>query len=272
MLEAGPMTILSYSIVRYVPDPRREEFLNVGVVVVAADQSFSDCRFTDDWRRARRFGAENLSFLKEATEQIEDFAREPDNLFGGPSAVAQLEAFSNNWQNSIQFSPLRTSVDPNPNALVDRLFEQYVEEHGIRRSVRKGKRPTLSLVHEVLTETLFEQFPVAPPDVLRYQTLKGHLSTHRFDFVVKNGKPLLCVDVVSPIETENELDQQVRATAFDIQDVRDKHPNLPLCVVLSKDTGPASKLRRIYKSLGAAVTENDTFSTWAKATVRELPQ
>ena len=266
------MTMLSYSIIRYVPDPRREEFLNVGLIVVSDDNSFAECRFTQDWRRARRFGAENLSFLREVAGRIEDFAQEQRDVLIGSSSIAQLEKFSSEWQNSIQFSPPRTSVHPNPSELVDRLFEQYVEEHGVQRSPRKGKRRILSFVQEVLTETVFERFPARPPAVLRYQTLKGHLSDHRFDFMVKNGRPLLCVDVVSPADNESELDQQVRATAYDIRDVRDKHPNLPLCVVLSKASDPDSKLRRMYKRLGATVTENDNFPTWAKATVKELSQ
>lgn len=134
------MTMLSYSIVRYVPDPRREEFLNVGLIVVSDDDSFAECRFTTDWRRARRFGAENLSFLKQVAGQIEDFAQEQRDVLIGPSSVTQLEKFSSEWQNAIQFSPPRTSVHPNPSELVDRLFEQYVEEHGVRRSRLKGKR------------------------------------------------------------------------------------------------------------------------------------
>jgi Protein of unknown function (DUF3037) len=268
------MTMLSYSIVRYVPDPRREEFLNVGLIVVSDDNSFAECRFTTDWRRARRFGTENLSFLKTAARQIDQFAQEQRDLLVGADSVAQLENFASEWQNSIQFSPPRASVHPHPHELVDNLFEQYIEEHGVRRSRLKGKRPTLALVHEVLDTVVFEHFATTakPPEVLRYQTLNGNLSTHRFDFMVKNGKPLLCVDVVSPAADESELDEQVRATAFDIRDVREKHPKLPLCVVLSKASDPNSKLHRMYKKLGATVTEDDSFPTWAKNTVGQLSQ
>lgn len=269
------MTIFSYSIVRYVPDPRREEFLNVGLVVVSDDNSFADCRFTTDWRRARRFGAENLSFLKTVAAQIDDFAQAQRDLLVGADSVAQLESFASEWQNAIQFSPPRTSVHPNPSELVDRLFAQYVEEHGVRRSRLKGKRPTLALVNEVLETVVFEHFATietTPPEVLRYQTLSGNLSKHRFDFMVKNGKPLFCVDVVSPSEDDGELDQHVRATAYDIQDVRHKYKDLPLCVVFPKESGPASKLRRIYEHLGATVTKDDKFPIWAKAAVKELSQ
>src|SRR6266849_536474 len=94
---AEAMTIaLNYSVIRYVPDPRREEFVNVGLIVAAEDNSFADCRFTPDWRRARRFGVENLAFLKEIEKQLNGFGSNQTNFFEHESFADQLRKLAAN--------------------------------------------------------------------------------------------------------------------------------------------------------------------------------
>src|ERR1700680_2215530 len=47
---------LEFFLVRYVPDAVKEEFVNIGVVMVEAGANgsgFADVRFTRDWRRVR---------------------------------------------------------------------------------------------------------------------------------------------------------------------------------------------------------------------------
>ena len=55
------MTISRYSVIRYVPDPLREEHINIGVIVVAEDGSFADCRFLSNWEKAKKFGGRTLA-------------------------------------------------------------------------------------------------------------------------------------------------------------------------------------------------------------------
>jgi DUF3037 family protein len=265
------MMVLNYSIIRYLPDPRREEFLNVGLIVAAEDNSFVACRFTSDWRRVRRFGSENISFLKEIEKQLERFGSDQRDIFERESLAEQLKKLAANWQNSVQFSLPRVSVDPNPKALTDRLFAQYVQGWQTPHSVRLGKRKALHHAYDSLALALSERYPQNRPQIVRRETVKGTLSEHQFDLMVRNGKPLLCVDALSPREDEVDLDQQIRATAFDIQDVRRKHPALTLCIVIVDAPAPQfNRVSRIYRNLGADVTKDRDFHSWAKTAVRRL--
>ena len=42
-----------FFLLRYVPDAVRNEFVNIGVLLVEADAGFADIRLTKDWRRVR---------------------------------------------------------------------------------------------------------------------------------------------------------------------------------------------------------------------------
>ena len=42
-----------FFLLRYVPDAVKDEFVNIGVVMVEADAGFADIRLTRDWRRVK---------------------------------------------------------------------------------------------------------------------------------------------------------------------------------------------------------------------------
>jgi hypothetical protein len=124
------MSVSHYSVIRYVPDPVREEWVNIGVVVSAEDEHFSGCRFVRNWTRANYFGRENMLFLKEfAREFSEEVGRKAD-LFGQrPFTPERLRSLAGNWANSIQFSEPRASVARDPEALLEVLYDQYILEY-----------------------------------------------------------------------------------------------------------------------------------------------
>src|SRR2546423_15723712 len=42
-----------FLLMRYVPDPFKNEFVNIGVLLLAREDEFADVRFTRDWTRVR---------------------------------------------------------------------------------------------------------------------------------------------------------------------------------------------------------------------------
>jgi hypothetical protein len=52
-----------YSLIRYVPRPVAEEFVNVGVVAVSDSGDEAAVEFTDDWTRARALGGRDEDVL-----------------------------------------------------------------------------------------------------------------------------------------------------------------------------------------------------------------
>jgi hypothetical protein len=115
----------SYSLVRYVPDTEREEFLNIGVFLHSAGEQFLDCLFTDDFRRIRRFHPQaDLGLLRDLQSHFEQQIQEHENDLEGYLAEMQ-ESFSN----LIQITPPRPLLAAEPQAEIQHLFERYVGKH-----------------------------------------------------------------------------------------------------------------------------------------------
>src|SRR5438874_12859278 len=103
--------VTKYSVVRYLPNPLSGEMINIGVIAWGEDKIAA--RFVKDWKRAKAFGREDISFLRDFVEQMEDSAQVQQQLLAftsKPVDATQLEKFVKDWGNSIQFSELRTSL------------------------------------------------------------------------------------------------------------------------------------------------------------------
>src|SRR6516162_11858586 len=57
-----------FLLMRYVPDPFKNEFVNIGVLLLARDHGFAGVRFTHDWGRVRCLDPEADIDLLEALE------------------------------------------------------------------------------------------------------------------------------------------------------------------------------------------------------------
>jgi hypothetical protein len=64
--------ITKYSVVRYEPRPLSGEAINIGVIAWTDGKIVT--RFVEDWRRVRTFGRENIDFLREFVQKLENSA------------------------------------------------------------------------------------------------------------------------------------------------------------------------------------------------------
>lgn len=121
--------VYEYAVIRVVPKVEREEFLNVGVVLLCKATRFIRMRYALDRERL-------LSFAPDAdVEQIEENLRSFEKIArgdadGGP--IAQEDAASRfRWLTAIRSSVIQTSrphpgLCHEPEKTVDRLFEELV--------------------------------------------------------------------------------------------------------------------------------------------------
>ncbi|CAD5266343.1 MULTISPECIES: DUF3037 domain-containing protein [unclassified Imperialibacter] len=122
--------LFEYAVVRVVPHVEREEFLNVGVVLLCSGQKFLRARF--DWNESRLSGfcqKTDFSELKGYVDSFEKICK------GGKEAgpIGQLgitERFR--WLTAARSTVLQTSkVHPglcvNAEETLDRLFEELVK-------------------------------------------------------------------------------------------------------------------------------------------------
>jgi hypothetical protein len=127
---------LEFFLLRYVPNVAREEFVNIGVVLMESGGDgggFADVHFTADWRRARCIDP-NVD-----VEMLEALGREiAMRLKDVPQRGLLLHEMMDSYSNTLQLSPITRCVADNPAEELKTLARMLVEV------------PTISGVHEKL--------------------------------------------------------------------------------------------------------------------------
>jgi hypothetical protein len=149
----------SYSLVRYVPDTEREEFLNIGVFLHIAAEQFLDCLFTDDFRRVKRFHPQaDVALLRELQGHFEHEIQQHENDLAG-----YLREMQESYSNLIEITPPRPLLAAEPQAEIQRLFERFVGRRlaafpALDTRMRIRQRLTEALRHaRVFDHPLFEK-------------------------------------------------------------------------------------------------------------------
>jgi hypothetical protein len=117
---------LEFFLLRYVPDAVKDEFVNIGVVMVEpgvdGQGGFADVRFTRDWRRVRCLdpGADI-----EAMEALERDIR--GRLGEAQSRQALIERLQDSLSNTIQLSASKGILAEDPRREMGELARYYLE-------------------------------------------------------------------------------------------------------------------------------------------------
>jgi hypothetical protein len=118
-----------YSLIRYCPDPSRQEFVNVGVAIYSPISKMVVTEFSPDNRRLSQvFGKQDLRFINRLKKSLEEsFRRESF------SSIADLESFIGRTANAIQLGPPRSMKILNLANDMSRLMERLVGEKPERK-------------------------------------------------------------------------------------------------------------------------------------------
>jgi len=238
-----------YSIVRYVPDPVTDERLNIGIIVYGEGKILS--RFLGNWGKARIFGGEDIRFLREFAEEIE---QRQLNLFTteGRWNERTLQTISSHWKNSIQLSEPKASLKSPDELLLD-ISSRYVREQTHRPRQHKDKREVVRLGLRALSVSFLRHnhLPLPSAFIKRRHLVEGKRDQHSFDLVVGNGHPFFAAEALSfQGEYSPEMRQEVDAALWVIEDVRKADKKLPLAVLALPPSGKMllyDKAKRIFK-------------------------
>ncbi|MGC8541996.1 MAG: DUF3037 domain-containing protein [Phycisphaerae bacterium] len=254
-----------YSIVRYVPDPIKAECANFGVFVVTGGRAkFHSIK---EWSRLRAFGGEDVAFLK-------DFVRDAREI----SDEGTVRRLASKWRNSIQFTELRPSLMDNESLLVyaTRTFlaETVPAELGYRRKadvVKKARRIILGALEDRVGS-------LADVFLKSKYSVQGETGKHTFDLAAANGHPYFLAQAISfEIADEREIEKQVDAAAWAIEDVRKQLAELPIGVVTlpPKVTGERDNVyanaKKIFVNLNADALDEAALPAWAQQAAAKVP-
>src|ERR1700683_1841665 len=156
---------LEFFLLRYVPDAVKDEFVNVGVVMVEAGANgggFADVRFTRGWRRVRcldpQADVEMLAALEREIRGQLATTRDREVL---------LRRLEDSFSNVIQLSPAKGCLEEDPVAEMETMASIYLEtaKVGGKREV-SGRQRILGRMRDAFEQAGVTKFllpvPVAP--------------------------------------------------------------------------------------------------------------
>src|SRR5712671_4151698 len=120
-----------FFLLRYVPDAVKDEFVNIGVLMLDANgadeghgqQPFAQVRFTDDWSRVRCIDpAADIEVLEGFGEAVRaELAR------GHEGRESLLKRLNDSFSNLIQIAPPKACLTESPQQEVEVLSKLYLQ-------------------------------------------------------------------------------------------------------------------------------------------------
>ncbi|HVP50937.1 MAG TPA: DUF3037 domain-containing protein [Terriglobales bacterium] len=140
-----------FFLLRYVPDAVKDEFVNIGVMLVepgANGAGFAEVKFTRDWQRVKCLDpAADVEMLAVLEDDLRTRLKE-----GGREDF--LRSVEESFSNVLQLSPAKACLTESPAEELGRLAEMYLER--VRRPAGKGTAAGRQLIAQRMREA-FEQ-------------------------------------------------------------------------------------------------------------------
>src|SRR5919198_6444175 len=140
-----------FFLLRYVPDAVKDEFVNIGVLLIepgTRGKGFAEVKFTRDWQRVKCLDpAADLELLA----RLEHDLRKRLNEVGSAEFISGV---SESFSNLLQLSPAKACLAESPAEELGRLAEMYLER--VRRPATKAASAGRQLILQRMREG-FEQ-------------------------------------------------------------------------------------------------------------------
>lgn len=129
-------TQCDFLLMRYVPDPFKNEFVNIGVLLLGREEEFADVRFMRDWARVRCADPQaDIDIL----EALESDIRE--QLQSSSESRKQIVyRLQETLSNGLQLSEPSALLSESPEKDLNRLAQTYLERAKPQRESRLGAR------------------------------------------------------------------------------------------------------------------------------------
>jgi len=186
----------------------------------------------------------------------------------------QVEATIGQWENSLRFTAPRGSVS-DAKTLLSEIASAFLKETTAKtktekpRNRRTAARIAASLLFDAVEEQLARR---ADQVVAKNKVLTGQLESHTLDVVLANAKPFAAVQALSfEVDREPELNRDVDAAAWILEDVGKKHKHLPIAMFLlppSRPSAPYERARKLFPKLNGEIVTEQKMPQWARRQAR----
>jgi hypothetical protein len=213
-----------YSLVRFVPDPARGEFVNVGAIAGSEESSEWQIRQIENPVRARAVDDNRSldavwSFMGSIGSKFDEFEAASESLFAVEEELTEgwLLALHASHQNIVQLSPPTPMVAESAEEALDRVFDLMILDPAVREYRFKKKHTALGAVRAA-----YRNVGVRKGTELQERVaLRTPHHRERLDFAVTNGRALQLTQTWSfQVPDQATLAERVKAWAWTVQDVR----------------------------------------------------
>lgn len=273
-----------YTIVRCVPDPVADERINIGVIVWGDGTIRS--HFRSDWQRVKRFGLNDISFVREFAQRLGEV--NPNQLALPDLSETQrfdepaLERAIDTWAGVIQFSAARASLR-DPAIVLDDAVRRFLRSQRATAISSRGRRSAATLIQRRVEEALEQRVGDRRVGhfIRKNYDLAGRLEEHQVDVSVVNGIPHLAARGLSfEIQEVAEMRHHYTDTIYAVTDLKERLPDLPFGVVVfaphRRATSAAVELYRkavdVLPRAGAIVVDELEAAAWAREAVATIPE
>lgn len=209
-----------FSVIRFVPDPARGEFVNIGAIAGDETAQDWDLRFISNFRRARALDSRGalpaaIAFATGLGDQIQ--LDEQLQLAGPePASNETLTRLAEESQNIVQFTPPAPVQATSSEQALDLVFEHLVldptavkfrfeKKHRAQSSTREAYR-----AHDVPAEAVKEHARIA-----------SGVYDDTFDFAVHNGHTVQLVHCWSfQLPDQEQLAEQIKSWSWVVHELR----------------------------------------------------
>ncbi len=205
------------SVVRFVPDPARGEFVNVGAIAGSDETEEWEVRAVANWRRAKLVDDRNvlgavMNFIGDLQARVEipqgSFAIDETAL-----SLEHLQRLSTEMRNIVQITtPFPVAVD-SAAAAIELAFEELIVDPASRRFPFQKKFRAVKAMKDA-----YGSQGITP--IRNARVHSGPYDT-TFDFAVANGKAVQLIRCWSfQLPDQVELADQIKAWAWAVRALR----------------------------------------------------
>lgn len=214
-----------YSLIRFVPDSARGEFVNVGAIVGSEESSEWEVRQVENPVRARALDNRNSlgavwTFIDRLGNQIDEFEHGSMSLFGPSVELSEewLERVYRDHQNVVQLSTPTPMVADSADEALERVFDLLVLDPAQRKYRFRNKHAALAALRTAYSSRAIQK----GRDLRERVILETAHHRERFDFAVTNGRALQLTQAWSfQVPDQDGLSEQIKAWGWTVRDARD---------------------------------------------------
>ena len=236
------MVTYSYSVSRFVPDPIKNEPVNIGVIVVDQETGKTAHRFLSNFRvlKSRCRGAD-LKSLKKMISSV--------RVADMPGGASDLENLAQGHTNLLQFTPPRAVVAASLEESLQRAFRTYIGKDVVQDKSDRLKNPRELLLEEIDT-ALLNSGILKGSMMIKRHTFAGRRGHFTPDRSISHSDWIFTLHAISfNVKTRARIIsilKDAKAFAVDLEDAKAKNDRLECTVVMEPAVDGSSEWNESY--------------------------